>query len=86
MRLDALYDVKWWLIKQASFAWIDVLDKIKHKTPAQVVTATAVTFLLVCERFDLDPRHVLTVADRVVRRARDVDPPSPDQLVEGGHR
>jgi len=82
MRYDRLYDVRWRWIKQVSFAYLDTLDKISHKTPAQVVSGVAVLFLLVCERFELDPRRVLETADRILRRARDVEPMYPRGIAE----
>ncbi len=74
MRLESLYDVQWKFVRQAAMTWIDRLDKIRHKAPAQVVMSLAITFLLVCKRFDLWPPDVLGTADRVIRRCRDVDP------------
>lgn len=74
MRHEDLYAIQWRDIRQAAFAWVDNLRKIKHTTPTQVVMGIAVTFLLVCARFKLDPREVLNTADRVIRRCKDVDP------------
>lgn len=82
MRLERLYDVQWRVVKQATMGWLKQLDDIKIRNPAQVVTAVAVLFLLTCERFGLRPSEVLTVADRVVRRATDVDPQYPRAVRE----
>lgn len=77
MRLERLYDVRWELLRHVTFNWIDRLDKQKIKRPVDVIAGLGVLFLLVCERFDLNPREVLTVADRVLRRAREVTPQYP---------
>lgn len=77
MRHDRLYDVNWHLLRHVTFGWIDRLDKVKQKTPADIVMAAAINLLLICERFGLDPRRVMDTADRVVRRARDVAPQYP---------
>ena len=74
MKPDALYAVQWRFVRQAAMTWIDRLDKIAHKAPAQVVMSLAITFLLVCKRFDLWPPDVLVTADRVIKRCRAVDP------------
>ena len=77
MRHDRLYDVRWDFLKLVTFQWISTLDKMKHKSAADVVTATAVTLLLVCRRFGLEPRRVMDTAERIVRRAEDVNPQYP---------
>ena len=82
MRHDRLYDVQWALVKQVSFAYLTQLDKIKIRNPSQVVVGIAVLFLLVCERFRLDPPRVLETAGRVLRRARDVEPQYPRGIAE----
>ena len=74
MRLEQLYDVRWELIKQAAIAWFVGLDMTAHKAPSQVVMGIAINFILVCERFGLNPREVLTVTDRVIRRSREHTP------------
>jgi hypothetical protein len=78
MRLSDLYDVSWRNIQQIAFAWV---DRISRKdpgepgiTPRDTVHSVAINFLLVCARFGLDPREVLGVADKVIRRARGVEP------------
>ena len=83
MRHDRLYDVRWKFVKQAAFAYIDMLDRTKlSKTPNMVIMGVAVLFLMVCERFKLEPRRVLDTADRVLRRARDVEPQFPRGIAE----
>lgn len=82
MRHDRLYDVQWRQVKQAAFAWIDSLQRLKHTAPVQVVTGTALNFLLVCERFKLNPRRVLETADKVLRRAREADPQYPRAIAQ----
>lgn len=83
MRHDRLYDVKWRLVKQASFAYIDMMDRTGlRNTPNMVVIGVSVLFLLVCERFKLEPRRVLETADRVLRRAREVEPQFPRGIAE----
>jgi len=77
MRHDRLYDVKWALLRHASFAWIDSMDRLKMRHPADVVMATAVCLILICQRFGLEPRRVMDTADRVLRRAKDVTPQYP---------
>lgn len=78
MRHEALYDVHWRMVKRAALSWLDrVQDIAKGESPAQIVIATAVLFLMVCKRFNLNEREVLTTADRVLRRAWDVDPQYP---------
>tara|TARA_Y100000361_G_scaffold117303_1_gene108436 strand:+ start:373 stop:657 length:285 start_codon:yes stop_codon:yes gene_type:complete len=77
MRFDRLYDVRWDLIRLVTFAWLTRLDQAtgnKRPAPADVVMAAAINFILVVERFGVNPREVLTVADRVIRRADDVSP------------
>lgn len=74
-------------MKQASFAYIDMLDRTKlTKTPNMVVMGVAVLFLLVCERFKLEPREVLDTAARVLRRAREVEPQYPRGISEYLHK
>jgi hypothetical protein len=36
-----------------------------------------VTFLLTCRRFGLEPRRVLEISERTLRRAADVEPQYP---------
>lgn len=80
MRHDRLYDLRWREIRQVAFSWIDQLDRIAHKRPAQVVGGLAVVFLLVCERFKADPRRVLETAERILRRAQDTEPMYPGAI------
>ena len=82
MRHERLYDVRWALVKKASFAYLDMLDKAKLRHSPQVVIGVAVLFLLICERFGLNVRAVLDTADRVLRRARDVEPMYPRGIAE----
>ncbi|NRA09623.1 MAG: hypothetical protein HRU02_15820 [Myxococcales bacterium] len=77
MRLQDIYDVRWSRVREQAFAYINLFGKAKDQGFAQerdLVTGVAVNFLLVCERFKLDPRRVLETADRITRRARDVSP------------
>ena len=77
MKHDRLYDIQWKAIREVSFSYIDRVDKLGVKSPQQVVGGIGVLFLLVCERFRLDPRRVLETSDRILRRARDVEPAVP---------
>ncbi len=71
---DSLFAVQWHFIKQCCQQWLDTLDRVKFKVPAQVVMASAIIFLLSCERFKLNPREVLDIADLVIRKSHDLDP------------
>lgn len=80
MRLDRLYDVRWDTLKLAAFSWITKVQKLDAEVgmpPNNVLTGLGVTFLLACERWKLDPRQALEVCDRVLRRAKDVNPQFP---------
>ena len=77
MRHDRLYDVRWDFLKLVTFNWISGLDKMKHKSAADVVISTAVALILICRRFKLDARRVMDTADRIIRRAEDVTPQYP---------
>jgi len=77
MRHDRLYEVRWHFVKSVAFSWIDRLDKVKQKSAPDVVASTAIVLILICERFNLNPRAVMDTADRIVRRARDVNPQYP---------
>ena len=77
MRLDRLYDVTWADLRLVAYNWIDRLDKQKIRRPADIVAGLGVLFLLVCERYDLDPREALVVSDRILRRATEVTPMYP---------
>lgn len=74
MRHDRLYDVHWNVTRHVLMAWFTAMDNSKLRRPVDVVMASATVFLLVCERFNLNPRRVLDTADRVIRRARDHQP------------
>ena len=76
-----MYDVRWQDVRLVAFSWIDAIQRIKQR-PAQMVVGLAVTFLLVCHRFGLEPRDVLEVAARVLNRARDVTPQYPRGIEE----
>jgi hypothetical protein len=65
----------WLQIKQAAFAWIDTISKIA--VPTSVPVGLGVTFLLTCRRFGLEPRRVLEISERTLRRAADVEPQYP---------
>lgn len=82
MRHEQLYDVRWRWVKQASFAYLDMMDKAKLRHSPQVVMGIACLFLLVCERFNLNVRAVLDTADMVLRRARDIEPQYPRGIAE----
>jgi len=70
MKLQDLYNVRWSFVKRTTFAWFTMLDKIDyHVGPRDVVAASGMTFLFVCERFGVDPREVLNVCDRIIRNA-----------------
>lgn len=71
---DSLFAVRWHFVKQVCQQWLDSLDRVKYNIPAQVVMANAVIFLLTCERFKLNPREVLDIADTVIRKSFDIDP------------
>ncbi len=77
MRLQRLYDVRWHLVKQASFGYLNQLDNAQIRDPAQIITGVAVLLLLICERFKLEVRDVLDTAARVLRRAKEVEPQYP---------
>lgn len=74
MRIDRLYDVKWRDVKLAAMGW---LNQVQYTAPADQVIALAVTFLLICERFKLEPRRVLEASERVLRRAIELEPHYP---------
>jgi hypothetical protein len=65
----------WLHIKQVAFAWIDTISHVRR--PAAVPVGLGVTFLLVCRRFGLEPRRVLEISERTLRRAADVEPQYP---------
>lgn len=71
---DQLFNVQWHWVKQVGQQWLDALDRAKRKLPGQTVMGVAVTFLLICERYSLNPREVLDIADRVIRKGWDLDP------------
>lgn len=80
MRHDRLYDVRWDVIRQTTLGWftsLDRLDKRIKTSPADLVMSIGILFLMMCERFGLDPREVLVTADRVDRRAQEVAPQYP---------
>lgn len=71
---DGLFNIQWRYVKQVCQQWLDSLDRVGFKIPAQVVMASAILFLLQCERFKLNPREVLDIADLVIRKSYDLDP------------
>lgn len=71
MRLDTLYDIDF---KRVRDGLLDVNTKLTHFKSAEYMTTIAAMFLLLCERFSVDPRKALEVADRVLRRASDRNP------------
>lgn len=73
MDYERLYSARWADVRRTAFGW---LDRIQHQRlrPSAAVAGLGVTFILICDRFKLDPRRVLEVADRMIRRADDTEP------------
>jgi hypothetical protein len=71
---DQLFNVQWFFVKQVCQQWLGALDRQKAKIPGQVVVASAITLILICERYKLNPREVMDIADRVIRRGWELDP------------
>lgn len=83
MKLQDLYNVRWTFIKRTTFAWFTMLDKLGYRPgPKDVVAASGMTFLFVCERFKVDPREVLNVCDRIISSATLNDPQYPRGIRE----
>ena len=77
MRIQDLYDVRWGEVSRLAYAYLTNFDQKFGKDeagPKDLVTGIAVLFILLCKRFNLDPRRVLETTDRVIRRAKDVEP------------
>ena len=77
MRLDRIYDVTWDKLKQITFGWITGFDRAtanSRPVPADFVASSAILLLLICERFKVEPREVLTAAGRIIRHADDAAP------------
>lgn len=71
---DGLFNVQWHFVKQVCVQWLAALDRQKYKLPAQVVMASAIVLIMICERYNLNPREVMGIADRVIRNGWDLDP------------
>jgi hypothetical protein len=71
---DSMFNVQWHFVKQVCQSWLNSLDKQKYKLPGQIVVASAVTLIMICERYKLNPREVMDIADRVIRKGWDLDP------------
>mgnify|MGYP000231654092 CR=1 FL=1 len=71
---DQMFNVQWHFVKQVCQQWLSALDKQKYKLPGQVVVASAITLIMICERYKLNPREVMDIADRVIRKGWDLDP------------
>lgn len=72
MRLDRIYDVRWDMLKHITFGWISTFDRLTgnaRPSPADFTAAAGVLLLLICERFKVEPRDVMTAAGRMVRSA-----------------
>jgi hypothetical protein len=72
MRLDRIYDVRWTMLKDVTFGWITLFDRLTGNArpkPADLTAAAGVLLLLICERFQVEPREVLTAAGRMLRAA-----------------
>ena len=78
MKLQALYNVRWNLVKRTLFGWFAMFDQLGYRpSPGDTVAASGIGFLLVCERFNVDPREVLNTCDRIVRRQDTINPEFP---------
>ena len=78
MKLQDMYNVRWNLVKRTLFAWFTMLDQVGYRPGAgDVVAASGIGFLLICERFGVDPREVLNTCNRIVTKAEDIDPEYP---------
>lgn len=71
---DSMFNVQWHFVKQVCAQWLNSLDRVRTKVPGQVVVASAITLILICERYNLNPREVMDIADRVIRKSWDLDP------------
>lgn len=69
-----MFNVQWAYVKRVGQQWLDAMDRTRMTIPGQVVLGIAVTFLMICKRYELNPREVLDVADRVIRKGWDLDP------------
>jgi hypothetical protein len=71
MNHSDLASTRWFDIKQTAFAWIDAVSRFRPET---AVVGLGVVFLLTCRRFGVEPRRVLEVSERALRRSSDVEP------------
>lgn len=71
---DQLFNVQWEYVKQVGQQWLDALDRKRHAKGGQVLISSAIIFLMLCKRYDLNPREILDIADRVIRKGWDLDP------------
>ncbi len=71
LRLDTLYDVKVYDLKQVIF---HVTNTLSTHTPAQIVAGVGALFLLLCKRYGVEPRRVLEANERMMRDAQDNHP------------
>lgn len=70
---DQMFNVQWAYVKRVGQQWLDAMDRTRMTIPGQVVLGIAVTFLMICKRYELNPREALDVADRVIRKGWDLD-------------
>lgn len=83
MKIQDLYTLRWTFVQRTTFAWFAMLDKLGYKPgPQDLVGASGMTFLFVCERFKVDPREVLNVCDRIISSATLNDPQYPRAIRE----
>lgn len=71
LNITKLYDLTSHGIRELC---MKMLLRLQKEQPSAVVGGIAALFLMICDRYAVDPRRVLEITDRVLRDARDKHP------------
>ncbi|MDO8839671.1 MAG: hypothetical protein Q7V31_12160 [Parvibaculum sp.] len=55
--------------RTAASRTMQVIDGVQDYQPHEQIVALAATFLLLCERWNTDPRDALRITDRIINHA-----------------
>ena len=72
LRFDRLYDVTPDRLRKSA---LRMLHRMANRKPEDIVIGISTLFILICQRYRVEPRAVLEVAERILRDMGDKNPP-----------